>query len=51
MADFVKLNEFKIVAITRVWDYDLNASWVFLSGANYTNINNMLVEAGRIYFK
>ena len=30
----------------RVWNYDLTANWVFSSGANYTNIDNMYVEAG-----
>ena len=49
LADFDKLNEFKIVAITRVWNYDLTANWVFSSGANYTNIDNMYVEAGTGY--
>ena len=49
LADFDKRNEFKIVAITRLWNYDLNANWVFSSGANYTNIDNMYVEAGTGY--
>ena len=49
LADFDKLNEFKIVAITRVLNYDLTANWVFSSGANYTNIDNMYVEAGTGY--
>ena len=49
LADFDKSNEFKIVAITRVWNYDLTANWVFSSGANYTNIDNMYVEAGTGY--
>ena len=49
MADFDKLNEFKIVAITRFWSYDLIANWVFSSGTNYTNIDNMYVESGTGY--
>ena len=49
LADFDKLNEFKIVAITRVLNYDLTANWVFSSGANYTNIDNLYVEAGTGY--
>ena len=49
LADFDKSNEFKIVAITRVWNYDLTANWVFSSGANYTNIDNLFVEAGTGY--
>ena len=49
LADFDKLNEFKIVAITRVLNYDLTANWVFSSGANYTDIDNMYVEAGTGY--
>ena len=49
LADFDKLNEFKIIAITRLWNYDLTANWVFSSGANYTNIDNMYVEAGTGY--
>ena len=49
LADFDKRNELKIVAITRLWNYDLNANWVFSSGANYTDIDNMYVEAGTGY--
>ena len=49
LADFDKLNELKIVAITRIWNYDLTANWVFSSGANYTNIEDMYVEAGTGY--
>ena len=49
LADFDKLNEFKIVAITRVLNFDLTANWVFSSGANYTNIDYMYVEAGTGY--
>ena len=30
-------------------NYDLTANWVFSSGANYTNIDNMYVEAGTGY--
>ena len=49
LADFDKLNEFKIVALSlRVLNYDLTANWVFHHrGANYTNIGNMYVEAGK----
>ena len=49
LADFDKLNEFKVVAITRVLNCDLTANWVYSSGANYTNIDNMYVEAGTGY--
>ena len=46
LADHGKMHELKIIAITKLWNFDLSASWVFSSGGVYTDKDNMYVEAG-----
>lgn len=46
LANHDKTHELKTVLITRIWNMDLTANWVFSSGGLYTDINNKYVEPG-----
>ena len=46
LADHDKMHEFKSVIMTRIWEWDFTATWVYASGRVYTRTENMYVNSG-----
>ena len=49
LADQNKSNEFKTIAMTKLWNLNISISWVFSSGGVFTDIDNVYVEPGSGY--
>ncbi len=49
LADHDKMHEIKLVTISRIFNIDFTATWVFSSGGNYTSKDNLYVEPGSGY--
>ena len=46
LANHDKKHELKAVIISKIYNFDITANWVFSSGSLYTDLENMYVEAG-----